>query len=209
MTKTNLKLASTQETPQSGADDRAELRAAIQKAASATRALEAAKAKLASSDNAVATVTSELEKARADVGKAKERAIAAASAGREGTKEIASARSREQAAFDAVEIAQGVRDAIAAKLVDLEAAKTRAENEVGRCINAVVAAEMRHIIDDCEALKIKLFEKIGALCDLRFDRDAQFVPSVDDDPGASARRMNEIDRRTAPLDQLRDQVDHV
>ncbi len=196
--KPNLKLAVQ------GNDDplRAELAAAIERRIKADAAVLPARARLSDADGRIAASETALARAAADVTKAKARAVAAASAGREnGTKEIANCRSREQAAVDAVEIAVASRDALAAKLADLEAAAAWAQNAVIVCANALLAPAAARLLEETRELRLKLAFNQAILAEVFRDRDA---PAFAETLNAMLAR----DKRDAPLAAVKEEAGH-
>ncbi len=199
MTKPNLKLA---ETPQCDDPLRAELRAAIERRIKADAAVEAARSKLAHADERITASTAALEVATSEVAKVKARAIAAAAgSARDMGAVLRAARAAQTDAADVVEIAQGVRDAIAAELPDVEAAAAWAANDVIVCANALLAPEAARLLAETRELRLRLAFNEARIAEVFRDRGG---PAFAETLNAMIAR----DKRDAPLAAIKEEASH-
>jgi len=200
MTKSNLKLASSEPLRN---DDRAALAAAIADKRRADAAVEAARARLAHADERITASTAALEVATAEVAKVKARAIAAAtgSARDMGAQVLRAARAAQTDAADAVEIAQGARDQIAASLPDLEASAAWAQNAVITAANALLAPEAARLLEETRELRMRLALNQTLLTEMFHDSGGpEFKDAID--------AMRARDERDLPLKQLKEDAGH-
>lgn len=204
MTKPNLKLA-VPETPRDVDPlrvERAELRRKIADKLKADAAVESAKAKLLAAEGRIEAATSELEKARTDTAKAKARAVAAASAGREmDSTAMHDARAKERDAVDAVEISVASRDALAAKLPDVESAAHWAANAVIVAANKTLVPAAARLLEQTRELRLQLAFNKTLLIEIFRDQDGPvFADTLD--------AMRARDQRDEPLKMLKEEAGH-